>query len=158
MCMFYGLHEGICTCGLHLSLPRFQPWENRTCQWWWSRFKEPPSCTALPIAVSGCHTIMIADVFLLSSEGDAHECTISSHHASRSTLQYLPGAIHLPRPRTCTVGTESCGGSLRPGDYRRRWLRKGRLFPSHVQCHASMGRSFESKAWCTTTALRASGY
>jgi len=35
-----GLHRGICTCGLRLSLPRFQPWENRA--WWWSRFKEPP--------------------------------------------------------------------------------------------------------------------
>jgi len=35
-----GLHRGICTCRLHLSLPRFQPWENHA--WWWSRFKEPP--------------------------------------------------------------------------------------------------------------------
>ena len=34
-----GLHRGICTCGLRLSLPQFQLWENRA--WWWSRFKEP---------------------------------------------------------------------------------------------------------------------
>jgi len=38
-----GLHRGICTCGLCLSLPRFQPWENRA--WWWSRFKEPKKAT-----------------------------------------------------------------------------------------------------------------
>ena len=36
-----GYSGGICTCGLHLSLPQIQPWENHA--WWWSRFKEPTS-------------------------------------------------------------------------------------------------------------------
>jgi len=36
-----GYMRDIFTCGLRLSLPRFQPWENRA--WWWSRFKEPLS-------------------------------------------------------------------------------------------------------------------
>ena len=104
--------------------------------------------------------IMITGFSLLSSIRHSHEYSLSSpsHHASRSTLQYLPGAAHSPRPRTCIVGTGPRGRFLRPSDYRRCWLPKRRLFPSDVQCHASVGRSLESKTWRTTTALRTSGY
>ena len=49
-------------------------------------------------------------VFTLSSGRlhYAHECSLPSHHASRSTLQCLPGTTHPPRSRTCAVGTEPC--------------------------------------------------
>ena len=65
--LFYGLRRGICTCGLHLSLPRFQPWENRA--WWWSRF----SPLVLPISVtrwsqfSGRHVPSAATFFGVST-------------------------------------------------------------------------------------------
>jgi len=36
-----GYMRDIFTCRLRLSLPWFQPWENRA--WWWLRFKEPPA-------------------------------------------------------------------------------------------------------------------
>ena len=78
---------------------------------------------------AACYITGLSQVLLSSGRFQyAHMYSLSSNHASMSTLQCLPGATHPARPRTCAVGTEPRGGFLRPSDCRRRWLRNGRLF------------------------------
>jgi len=65
-----GYMGDIFTCGSRLSLPRFQPWENRA--WWWSRFKEPPPGLVLqsrnPLA--SCTQNQLSKTSLMQSNGE----------------------------------------------------------------------------------------
>jgi len=105
-----GLHRGICTCGLRLSLPRFQPWENRA--WWWSRFKEPPQILRItrPLVVS--HFTLLPGI---------HNPTTCVMDHSWTSLRASPTA---PRTRPSRSAMYCCKIRIKPGSRVSRVCRE----------------------------------